>query len=127
MKDSQLTNPIKKLAGIVVDGTNNSLINHTKFFDSMAKYFSSRPDFISEARNIRIISFRKKKQYDILEILKYIAWKLNIIVTLDNADSERIAVQNEDIETILHEFHDAWRACGRKKNAPKDWNSIYVA
>ena len=73
----------------------------------MAKYFSSRPDFISEARNIHIISLRKIRQYDILEILKYIAWQLNIIVTLYNADSERIEVQNEDIENILHEFHDA--------------------
>ena len=54
-----------------------------------------------------MISFRKIKQYDSLELLKYIAWKLNIIVTLYNADAERIAVQNEEIETILHEFHDA--------------------
>ena len=73
----------------------------------MAEYFNSSPRIITEGNTIHMISFRKIKQNEILEIINYIAWKLNVNVILYNADEERTIVQNEDVQTILSEFHDA--------------------
>ena len=64
VKDNYISHPTKKVAEIVIEGTSNSLVSHRKFFDSMAKYFMSSPEYITKAKTIHLISFRKIKQYD---------------------------------------------------------------
>lgn len=56
---------------------------------------------------MHITSFRKIKQFEILQMIQYFASKHNKVFTLYNADTERIPINNDQIETILHEFHDA--------------------
>ena len=60
-----------------------------------------------EINNIQVISFRKIKQYEIIQMMQYAAGKARKQLKLYNADCERIAVKSEEVEIILREFHDA--------------------
>lgn len=52
-------------------------------------------------------SLRKIKQFEVLEMIQFLALKNQIMLSLYNSDSERTEIHNDDIEAILREFHDA--------------------
>ena len=64
-------------------------------------------NILEAAETVHLISFRKIKQNEILQILRYFAGKLKKQFILFNADKERIKVTKEEVDTILNEFHDA--------------------
>lgn len=107
IKEESLIYPERKVMGMILGGKSNSLIECKSFFESIMAQFDNCPDFITKACNIHMISFRKIRQYEIINVIKYIAWKLDKEIILYNADAERINVSKNEIETILYEFHDA--------------------
>lgn len=99
--------PKDKIIGIILDGKSNSLINSRIFFNNINKCFAHGPDFLKNAEKIHITSFRKIRQYEVLQMIQFVGKNYNKHISLYNADSERIQVEESEIETILHEFHDA--------------------
>ena len=60
-----------------------------------------------EINNIQIVSFRKIRQYEIIQMMQFAACKSRKQITLYKANCERIDVKSEEVETVLREFHDA--------------------
>lgn len=106
-EDGVVSIPDSNLFGIIVEGKSNSMINTKTFFYKLSNCFNQNKAPITASKNIHLISFRKIKQFEVLEMIQFLALKNQITLSLYNADSERTEVRNEDIETILREFHDA--------------------
>ena len=99
--------PEKRIVGLKIQGKQNSLLESKDFFFKYIRAFEKLTLETPEANNIQVVSFRKIKHYEIIQMIQFAAWKARKQCTLYNADCERMAVKSEEIETILREFHDA--------------------
>lgn len=99
--------PENKLWGIVVHGNSRALIESRKFFDLFVTHFLECFKNFKINSKIQIIAFRQIRQPEILQMIEFVAWKLNMNIHLYNANAERINVSPDEVETVLREFHDA--------------------
>lgn len=98
--------PNDNLYGVMLDGKHNSIIDSKKFFQTFALFYIHT---FSECANKRIhlISFRKIRQPEILQIIEFAAWKTKTKICFYNNRSEIVNAKADQIQTILQEFHDA--------------------
>ena len=97
----------RNLAGFILDGKNNTLIDSKKFFEQFQNCIEKSMSMLEAAETIHLISFRKIKQNEILQIIQFFAGKIGKQIIFFNADKERINVTKEEVDIILNEFHDA--------------------
>ena len=90
---------------MILDG--KTLVDCQKFFEQFQESLPKGLEIAKDYESIHITSFRKIKQYDVMNILKIFAWKANKQFVLFNADKERISVSPDQVANILREFHDA--------------------
>lgn len=107
VKDNIVTIEKEGITGIIIEGKSNSLINSKDFLSKFCKCLTENSKLLSGDKNIHVISFRKIRQVEILEVIQFGAIKLNKEFSLYNATSDRILPKQEEIEEILFEFHDA--------------------
>uniref|UniRef100_A0A182F250 RNA-directed DNA polymerase n=1 Tax=Anopheles albimanus TaxID=7167 RepID=A0A182F250_ANOAL len=99
--------PEAKIVGVILEGKSTSLVNSEAFLERFQRCLSTLKEVVAEDQEIPILSFRRIKQFEVLEMIQFAGEQYGLPFSLYNASSERIEAQPHEVPELLREFHDA--------------------